>query len=280
MNRVFFGDCRDAMRTLIADDVRVQMCVTSPPYYKQRDYGHKGQIGQEDTLENYIDAICECTDLVFQILNDDGCFWLNLGDGYLPGGQLSAAAWRIAIEMQSRGWILRQDIIWHKPAPMPEPVKNRCTRAHEYLFMFSKKPTYYYDADAVREPSVMKPQRRLTSRSDHPKGDEGRPAHRRPEGGAKYETRNRRSVWTIPTTPFKGAHFAIFPPALVEVCIKASSRQGDTVLDPFFGSGTTGEVAEKLGRTWIGCELNQDYEPLQRERTAKNTKSGQLRLPD
>lgn len=263
MNKVFFGDCRDTMRKLIADGVRVQMCVTSPPYYKQRDYGHPDQIGQEETTDDYIAAILQCSDLVFDLLTDDGCFWLNLGDGYLQDGQLSSTAWRIAIAMQARGWILRQDIIWHKPAPMPESVKNRCTRSHEYLFMFVKQRAYYYDAEAVKEPSVMKPQRRLTKREEHPKGDEGRPVHRRPEGGANYETRNRRSVWTIPTTPFKGAHFAIFPPALVEVCIKASSREGDIVFDPFFGSGTTGEVAVSLGRQFIGCELNQAYAALQ-----------------
>lgn len=269
MNRVIFGDCRDTMRDLKAQGVRVQCCVTSPPYFGLRDYGHPGQIGLEKTPAEYVAALVEVFEGVRELLADDGVLWLNLGDGYAQDGQLRATAWRTALAMQDAGWLLRQDVVWRKPAPMPEPTKNRCTRAHEYVFMFSKTMRYFYDAAAVREPSVMKPQQRLTKREDHPKGDAGRGAHRRPPGGASYETRNRHSVWTIPTVAYRGAHFAVFPEELARVCILAGSRPGDVVLDPFMGSGTTAAVAIQEGRNWIGCELNTEYAPLQQARTAQ-----------
>jgi DNA modification methylase len=364
MNRVFFGDCRDTMRDLIGQDVRVQMCVTSPPYYGLRDYGHHGQIGLEATPAEYVAAMVDVFRLVRDLLADDGILWLNLGDTYasnvgqlqrggspsesstlkgnghegggpelaslgrvgvsgnkghaasnrLPrfGGNLKpkdliGIPWRVAFALQSDGWWLRQDIIWHKPNPMPESVTDRCTRAHEYLFLFSKSEHYYWDAEAMQERAV----------SDHDAGNgfagrQGGAAHLPMSGGAgtaepwthrsKRDSfkrddskranampgqtvgthradrdesewdigmRNRRSVWTVPTVPYSGAHFATFPPALIQPCILAGSRVGSVVLDPFFGSGTTGQVAQNLGRQGIGCELNTEYAPLQRQRTAQ-----------
>jgi DNA modification methylase len=337
MNRVIFGDCRDTMRDLIADGVRVQMCVTSPPYFGLRDYGHPGQLGLEATPAEFVAAMVEVFGLVRELLADDGVLWLNLGDSYNAAGRtghgtrqgfkqgtnrasdtgadncrpsvdslkpkdLIGIPWRVAFALQEAGWYLRQDIIWHKPNPMPESVTDRCTKAHEYMFLLSKSERYFFDSDAIKEQSVTDDIRR-------PYGSkgawdlDGRPEEQRPNGkprgkGGKNafrgqghfrsadtgpanregrdmadvgagETRNRRSVWTVPTQPYNGAHFATFPPALIEPCILAGSRPGDTVLDCFFGSGTTGEVAGNFGRQWIGCELNPDYAPLQRARTAQ-----------
>lgn len=342
MNRVIFGDCRDTMRDLKAQGVRVQCCVTSPPYFGLRDYGHPGQIGLEKTPAEYVTALVEVFEGVRDLLADDGVLWLNLGDSYatqggrgearmeelgrptagaktegrwrgttsgtkMPQGMkpkdLIGIPWRVAFALQEAGWYLRQDIIWHKPNPMPESVTDRCTKAHEYMFLLSKSERYFFDSDAIKEQSVTGDIRR-------PYGSkgawdlDGRPEEQRPNGkprgkGGKNafrgqghfrsadtgpanregrdmadvgagETRNRRSVWTVPTQPYNGAHFATFPPALIEPCILAGSRSGDTVLDCFFGSGTTGEVAGNLGRNWIGCEINDQYAPLQRARTAQH----------
>jgi len=319
------------MRDLIAQGVKVQMCVTSPPYFGLRDYGHPGQLGLEATPDEFVAAMVEVFELVRELLADDGLLWLNLGDSYAGAGysnhantggaqradggkqrhligtglkpkDLIGIPWRVALALQAAGWYLRQDIIWHKPNPMPESVTDRCTKAHEYLFLLSKSERYFFDSDAIKEQSVTDDIRR-------PYGSkgawdlDGRPEEQRPNGkprgkGGKNafrgqghfrsadtgpanregrdmadvgagETRNRRSVWTVPTQPYNGAHFATFPPALIEPCILAGSRPGDTVLDCFFGSGTTGEVAGNFGRQWIGCELNPDYAPLQRARTAQ-----------
>jgi len=514
MNRVFFGDCRDTMRTLIADGVRVQMCVTSPPYFNLRDYQHPGQIGLEKTPAEFVAAMVEVFGLVHQLLADDGVLFLNLGDSYfgssqtggtkskegsakragrmfraatasvqhaslcgtsdkapanspardclcgnlcgacqrayrigksrtdvlrdpmlsvssrassharmesqparlptsgclrpadhsvganldlqtsqapgrapLPCAQASTTdesclqpqgdfpqsaqssecqlcgcsfdrcaqesadslactcgtesllgpsnrgtsgrscsglaypdlttnalkpkdligiPWRVAFALQEAGWYLRQDIIWHKPNPMPESVTDRCTKAHEYLFLLAKSERYFWDAQAMKEPAVYSgltgqdasgfknaanfngkhaanPDVRGEQRSkrDSFKRDDSKRAevipgqtvgtHRTDREESDWDTgmRNRRSVWTVPTVPYSGAHFATFPPALIEPCILAGSRTGDVVLDPFGGSGTTAQVAQALGRKWILCELNPEYEPLQRARTAQ-----------
>jgi DNA modification methylase len=305
MNRVLFGDCRDSMRKLAADGVRVQACVTSPPYFGLRDYGHPGQIGLEKTPDEYVAALVEVFALVRELLADDGVLWLNLGDSYagstMTGGNnginasggvdgfkqkrqfkrkndtpglkpkdLIGIPWLVAFALQADGWCLRQDIIWHKPNPMPESVRDRCTKAHEYLFLLSKNARYYWDADAMKEAaSYVVPAHRLTSGSYQAKSGRNDGGTHRSGGFVAGETRNRRSVWTIPSQPYSGAHFAVMPPALVEPCILASTRPGDVVLDPFFGSGTTGEVAQRLGRQWIGCELNPGFGPLQQQRTAQ-----------
>lgn len=297
MNQCFIGDCRESMRLMLALDMRVQMCVTSPPYYGLRDYGHAGQLGLEETPDQYVTNLIEVFRLVHDLLADDGTLWLNLGDSYATAGgsgkqgksgqranrrhtaeiaankgvgnrikpkDLLGIPWRVAFALQSDGWYLRQDIIWHKPNPMPESVTDRCTKAHEYLFMLSKSPRYYFDSEAIKGPCDPKNHRDSPTRRRNP--PPGQSTDSGFVNGRRYETRNRRSVWTISTKPYKGAHFATFPPDLVEPCILAGSRPGDTVFDPFFGSGTTGAVAQKHGRQWIGCEINSEYKTLQDER--------------
>lgn len=360
LNTVVIGDCREILRRWIAAGVRVQMCVTSPPYWGLRDYGtakweggndqcdhrqnvarHDGgrinvdgfngssrpdsnkgsihyrdvcgkcgarridhQIGLEPTIAEYAETMVEVFRLVREVLADDGTLWLNLGDTYSSGGReiqtrdtlrdaasgkqdylngtavrapnqpgikpkdLCMIPARVALALQADGWYLRQDIIYSKPNPMPESVTDRCTKAHEYLFLLSKRERYYYDAAAIAEPSLR--------------------AGSLPKGGALYreridkriavfrsgnkpvdEVRNRRSVWEITTQPYTDAHFAVMPQALVEPCIMAGSRIGDVVLDPFMGSGTVARVAQDLGRKWIGCELNPEYGRLVTKRAAQ-----------
>lgn len=322
MNRVIFGDCRETMRDLAAKGVRVQCCVTSPPYYGLRDYGHPGQIGLEKTPAEYVAALVEVFEGVRGLLADDGVLWLNLGDSYAGGGggnysksekqtshgehitnvrnkpewlagaglkpkDLVGAPWRVAFALQEAGWYLRQDVIWHKPNPMPESVTDRCTKAHEYLFLLSKSERYYWDAEAMKEEAVGQNLHDLTGPGYAAPGQAPNTGNRKAlrtdiesrhrsqiKGGQSLQAepdgrRNRRSVWTVPTQPYSGAHFAVFPAALIEPCVLAGSRPGDLVLDPFMGSGTTAEVAQKLGRRWIGCELNPAYEPLQQQRVAQ-----------
>ncbi|WP_322089988.1 site-specific DNA-methyltransferase [Burkholderia cenocepacia] len=314
LDRSHRGDCRDLMRAMIADGVRVQTIVTSPPYWGLRSYlpdGHPDkhrEIGQEPTLREFIDTLVGVFDLARELLADDGTLWMNMGDGYIASvvdrikpKDLSGQPWRLAFALQDAGWYLRQDIIWHKPNPMPESVRDRCTKAHEFLFLLSKSERYYYDFDAMQEPVSGTAHARgagVNPKAREPSGwDMGPGGHREKVGryggtgvgfGRGYDAvakprvkqnasfsgavnelvtmRNRRSVWTIPTQSFDGAHFATFPEALVEPCVMAGSRPGDVVFDPFFGSGTTGQVAQRLGRRFLGCELNPDYEPLQRDR--------------
>lgn len=294
------------MRELIAQGVKVQMCVTSPPYYGLRDYGHDGQIGLEETPAEFVAAMVEVFALVRELLADDGVLWLNLGDSYAGSrgngsvsqtfGQskfkkfkspssdvagckpkdLIGIPWMVAFALRADGWYLRQDIIWHKPNPMPESVTDRCTKSHEYIFLLSKSARYYFDSAAIAEPLTESSRIRNQSgwngneERDYVSGKQNNMSKYLGSEKAKEATeRNKRSVWTVPTTPYSGAHFATFPPALIEPCILAGSRVGDTVLDPFFGSGTTGQVSQALGRKWIGCELNPAYGELQQVRTAQ-----------
>ena len=301
MNKVYFGDCRDSMRQMAKDGIKVQTCITSPPYYGLRDYGVDGQIGNEETPKEFIDNLVEVFACVWNVLEDNGTLWVNLGDSYYnyrPGkGQrvvansiasqkasefehsakrgnklegykekdLMGMPWRLAFALQDFGWTLRQDIIWHKPNPMPESVTDRCTKSHEYIFLLSKKPHYYFDYQAIREEGVIPEGTKAAKGSEERQNKKG--VNSRPPEYKIYDgMRNKRDVWTINTKPYSGAHFAVFPQELVEPMIMAGSKVGDIVLDPFFGSGTTGQVAQNLGRKWIGCELNKDYEPLQNER--------------
>ena len=315
MNKVFFGDCRESMREMIAQGIKAQMCVTSPPYFGLRDYGHPGQLGLEATPAEFVANMVEVFRMVRDVLADDGVLWLNLGDSYAGGGGHSPNApssatsksgkygdalksggikpqgtikpkdligipWRVAFALQADGWYLRQDIIWHKPNPMPESVTDRCTKAHEYIFLLSKNERYYFDHEAIKETVAAGTAERyeygfgkaekkaaIVESGHWHTGKDGRDNLC---GEMKFdEKRNKRSVWTVATTPYSGAHFATFPPALIEPCIMAGSKPGDIVLDPFFGSGTTGQVSQALGRQWIGCELNPAYEPLQLKRTAQ-----------
>ena len=300
LNQCHFGDCIETMRRM--PDGIAQTCVTSPPYFGLRDYGHAGQIGLEPTPDQFIAKLVEVFREVKRVLADDGTLWLNIGDSYNAAGReghgtregckqgsnrasatkadncrpsvvdlkpkdLIGVPWMLAFALRADGWYLRQEIIWHKPNPMPESVTDRCTKAHEYIFLLSKSERYFYDVDAIKEPEVMKPQRRLTPRKANPNAKvHDMPVYRQMEGGTGGGMRNRRSVWTVATTPYKGAHFATFPTALIEPCILAGAPAGGVVIDPFFGSGTTGQVAQTLGRQFIGCELNESYKPLQDER--------------
>lgn len=299
------------MRRWSAEGVRVQTCVTSPPYFGLRDYGHPGQIGLEQTPEQYIAAMVEVFRCVRDVLADDGTLWLNIGDSYaraggwsdnhgldgVPRGESGRAItgisanggksqklaagckpkdligipWMLAFALRADGWYLRQDIIWHKPNPMPESVRDRCTKAHEYIFLLSKSDRYFFDSEAMQETATG----RDPGNKKHKYQDGaiyGTPQRQHVQSGiatvGPRETRNRRSVWTVASRPYKGAHFATFPPALIEPCILAGSEPGDIVLDPFMGSGTTAQVALQHGRQYLGCELNPDYADLQEQRVA------------
>jgi DNA modification methylase len=296
-HRIIQGDCIEGLRTL--PDASVHCCVTSPPYWGLRDYGHDGQIGLESTPEAYVARMVEVFREVRRVLRDDGTCWVNLGDSYFattksdrnglssktnftctatkdgyqrPVKRVSAGSlaikpkdlvgipWRVAFALQADGWWLRQDIIWAKPNPMPESVRDRCTKAHEYVFLLTKSERYYYDAEAVSEASILGPH--VRSRASNFKKAGSEPLGRHLRGAETIVcngTRNRRSVWTVTTKPYSGAHFAVMPAALVEPCIKAGCPEGGTVLDPFAGSGTTLAVAAELGRSGVGCELNPEY---------------------
>jgi DNA modification methylase len=374
LNQIHVGDCRALMRDMVAAGVQVQTCVTSPPYFGLRDYGHEGQIGLEASPEEYVAELVTVFREVRQLLRDDGTVWLNLGDSYAgsgrggyPGGKsgldgthegqdssrsarekitggtareaavtqrgsrlpagyhekarlagtigrawcpppvgfkqkdLIGIPWRVAFALQADGWYLRQDIIWHKPNPMPESVQDRCTKAHEYVFLLAKSDRYYFDAGAISEPATAASVDRWAQDVEGQRGSErvpgktngtmkavggGRskrnsfaretkattgdhgqkPQHRPGRDVVDYSTRrNKRSVWTVTTKPYKGAHFATFPRDLIEPCVLAGAPHAGVVLDPFMGSGTTAEVAQQLGRQFIGCELNPEYAAMFRE---------------
>jgi site-specific DNA-methyltransferase (adenine-specific) len=264
------GDTREQMRRL--PDGVVQTCVTSPPYFGLRDYGMSGQIGLEATPAAYVATMVEVFREVRRVLRDDGTLWLNLGDSYGKGKSLLGVPWRVAFALQADGWYLRQDIIWHKPNPMPESVRDRCTRAHEYLFLLAKSERYYFDADAVKEPAVntRKPGRKITdTRETYGVGGGNAGLNglmARYHDGEMPTHRNRRSVWTVTTKSFQGAHFATFPPDLIEPCILAGSKPGGVVLDPFGGAGTTALVARRHKRVSVYIELNPAYADLARRR--------------
>ena len=293
MNRILLGDSIDTLKTLSGRSA--DCCVTSPPYYGLRDYGADGQIGLEKTPEAYIQRLVEVFREVRRVLRDDGTLWVNIGDSYaanrsyqvadnrptdvgnhmamrVPLGckpkDLIGIPWMLAFALRADGWHLRQDIIWHKPNAMPESVKDRCTKSHEHIFLLSKSSKYYFDGDSIKEPSEGRTKGAASSfkRGDSKRGlsicpNSPMPTHRpnRPPVFYDGEYRNRRSVWTVAVKPYKGAHFATFPPGLVLPCILAGSREGGTVLDPFIGSGTTAVVAIKSQRRYIGCEINQGY---------------------
>jgi site-specific DNA-methyltransferase (adenine-specific) len=293
---ILVGDVLDRISGI--PDGSVQCCVTSPPYWGLRDYGNEGQLGLESTPEEYVENMVAVFREVRRVLADDGVCWLNLGDSYynnFGGGSstmttgnakavkqrgrhnvpkhdlfkikdLVGIPWRVAFALQADGWWLRQDIIWHKPNPMPESVTDRCTKAHEYVFMLTKSGRYYFDNEAIKEPA-----NNAGKIGGSFKNRQGTATYHPQSGGIgseskNYETRNLRSVWTIATKPFKGAHFAVMPEALCEPPILATSREGDLVLDPFTGSGTVAVVALRHGRNFIGTELNEDYAEIARQR--------------
>lgn len=298
------GDCLAMLRCL--PDKSVNCCVTSPPYFGLRDYNVDGQIGLEPTPDEFVQKLVSVFREVKRVLRDDGTLWLNLGDSYasfrdgkatpdtsrgestgtlvekgkaknrsastfkgteIKHKDLIGIPWRVAFALQADGWYLRQDIIWHKPNPMPESVKDRCTKAHEYIFLLSKGPKYYFDSSAIREPSSDNPvtsaRRNRTDFStvgtNELKGTIFGQSGKSKNADHKLETRNRRSVWNVATRPFKGAHFATFPPDLIEPCILAGCPKDGLVIDPFNGAGTVGVVAMKHSRKYLGIELNPEY---------------------
>ena len=312
MNKIEFGDCREIMRRWKEQGIKAQTCVTSPPYYGLRDYGHDGQIGLEETPEEYIFAMVEVFRCVKDVLADDGTLWLNIGDSYynyrpvkgqalvkqtvanndqdlpqtcarrgnkldgLKEKDLIGIPWMLAFALRADGWYLRQDIIWHKPNPMPESVQDRCTKAHEYIFLMSKSQKYYYDRESVREEIKETTNgkagvRRSGDSKTRSREHWGVP-HNPENVIVEYDEikgANKRSVWCIPTKPYAGAHFAVFPEELIEPCIMAGAAPGQVVLDPFMGSGTTAQVAQNLGRQYLGCELNAEYKSLQDKRLSQ-----------
>ena len=297
---ILFGDCKETLSAFLPKTAR--MCVTSPPYYGLRNYGDEDkQIGQENTPEEYIQNLVEVFRGVRDVLTDDGTLWVNIGDSYYnyrPGKayvkqtvsktnqdlpeyspkrsnrldglkekDLIGIPWMLAFALRADGWYLRQDIIWHKPNPMPESVKDRCTKSHEYIFLLSKNKKYYYDHEAIKEKAVGErwggnTPINMNNTKDTSNQFSGLTRPRK----MVYDKRNKRSVWKVTCKPYKGSHFAVYPPELIVDCIKAGSQVGDCVLDPFMGSGTTAMVAKSLGRDYIGCELHEDYGNLIQKR--------------
>ena len=243
----------------------VQCVITSPPYWGLRCYGVDAQLGLEATPDEFLANMVSVFREVWRVLKDTGVLFVNMGDSYGDGKQLQGMPWRLAFALQSDGWILRSDIIWHKPNPMPESVTDRPTKAHEYVFLLSKQGRYFYDADAVRENHVRlwNP---LAKNGSFTGG--GIPRAEKADGRIPNpKGRNRRTVWTVATQPYSGSHFATFPTALIEPMILAGSRPGDLVLDPFSGTATVGEVSRKHHRRYVGLELNPEYIELAKERT-------------
>jgi DNA modification methylase len=323
------GDCRAILQSLPPESV--QCCVTSPPYWGLRDYGHADQIGQEKTPEEFVANLVQVFSEVRRVLKNDGTLWMNLGDSYANDGKWGGSSggkhvtalhgntgigrgkkttglkpkdlvgipWMVAFALRADGWYLRQDIIWAKPNPMPESVTDRCTKSHEYIFLLSKSERYLWNQDAIAEPVADATVQRIRQATlDAQEGSERVPGktngkmkavvyesarkalrtdvesrHRSSIPGGQSlcaepkATRNKRSVWTVPTAPYKEAHFATYPPDLIKPCIMAGTKYGDVVLDPFGGSGTTGQVALELGRRALLIELNPDYAKIIDKRT-------------
>lgn len=269
--RILCGDALEQLRTIESESVHV--CVTSPPYYNLRDYGAMGQIGMESSPEEYIARLVCVFREVRRVLRSDGTLWVNIGDSY-RGKNLTGVPWMLAFALRSDGWYLRQDIIWNKTRCIPESVRDRCTRSHEYIFLLSKSGRYYFNGAAIREPVAESTITRMKQDIAHQKGSFRQPGKTngplKPGGNGK--SRNKRSVWSLCTAYFKGAHFAVFPEKLVEPCILAGCPEGGMVLDPFAGSGTTGVVAKRLGRNFTGVEINPAYCKMAADRIAASEK--------
>jgi DNA modification methylase len=293
INKIYQGNSLEVLKTF--PDESIDTCVTSPPYYGLRDYGMDGQVGLEETPDEFIKSLVEIFSEVKRVLKKEGTLWVNMGDSYAGGGGLNGIPddwnsisvsnrqkypnhndpkrnakkigykkkdlmgipWLLAFALQKDGWYLRQDIIWHKPNPMPESVTDRCTKNHEYIFLLSKNPMYYFDNESIKEPA--KPDKSLRDRDNTKMNNT---PGRTKMGGLKtnhYTMKNKRSVWTVTTKPYKEAHFATYPEDLIEPCILAGCPEGGVVLDPFMGAGTTGVVSIQNRRNYVGIELNPEY---------------------
>lgn len=305
-NNILIGDCRDSLRNL--PDGFFNTCITSPPYFGLRDYGVDGQIGLEQTPDEFVEQLVSVFREVWRVLRDDGTLWLNLGDSYAGSGKgqwnggssdpknkktqgmslktqkpsdinlkpkdLIGIPWRVAFALQADGWYLRQDIVWSKSNPMPESVRDRCTKSHEYIFLLTKNKRYHYDHEVIKEPlaasSIPRLKQNLESQTGTTRANGGAKTNGnfKASGDVKSGKRNKRSVWTVTTKPYKGSHFATFPHDLIEPCVLAGCPKDGWVLDPFLGSGTTAIVAERHNRNWVGCELNPEYAQLATDRIA------------
>jgi DNA modification methylase len=306
-NKICAGDAVQVLSAFPSDSI--DCCVTSPPYYGLRDYNASGQIGLEKTPGAYIARLAVVFDEVYRVLKPLGTFWLNIGDSYAGSGRgkgdinrkglqqkasfigdkfdkpyklegyknkdLIGVPWMLAFVLRERGWYLRQEIIWHKPNPAPESVRDRCTKSHESLFLLTKQPRYYFNHKEMLEPAIYDGRKNLAKKPSRKylQGDTGAPVQTLAKGGGErwqvvdgQFVRNKRDVWTIPTRPFKGAHFATFPSDLIKPCILAGCPADGIVLDPFFGAGTTGLVARQLGRNYIGIDINSEYCKIAAER--------------
>lgn len=301
LNKIYLGDSLEILKTF--PDNAIDCCVTSPPYYNLRDYGMVGQIGLEETPEEYIAKLVSVFREVKRVLKKEGTCWLNLADSYNGSGQdsgkpkgnqsqaicggrnvgggiystkatkivglkpkdLIGIPWMAAFALRADGWYLRQDIIWHKPSPMPESVTDRCTKAHEYIFLLSKSRKYYYDHKSIMQPSRTAGLKRQGAKKGLKYNPTGKLNGIRNEV-VTADLSNKRSVWSVNSHPYPEAHFATFPKKLITDCIKAGSPKEGIILDPFMGSGTTGYVAEMLGRKWVGIELNPEYVALAEKR--------------
>jgi site-specific DNA-methyltransferase (adenine-specific) len=307
MIKILHGSCLDRLKDL--EDQSINTCITSPPYWGLRDYGEGKQLGLEETPEEFVNNLVEVFREVKRVLRDDGTVWLNLGDSYgqqkgkgfnanskegyvvsrrkelqerqgnievktnLPPKNLVGIPWRVAFALQADGWYLRQDIIWHKPNPMPESVKDRCTKAHEYIFLLSKSRKYYCDMESIREPIKESNKGFIMARARTAQGAlGGKNKHNMEKRNYKeIKGANKRSVWTVTTKPFKGAHFATFPMDLIEPCVLAGCPEGGTVLDPFGGSGTTALVANGHNRDAVLIEINEEYIEIAKKRLGVGT---------
>jgi len=313
LNKIYEGDSLSVLQKL--PDEIADCIVTSPPYYGLRNYGVSGQLGLENSPEEYIKRLTDVFMECWRVLKKDGTMWIVIGDSYAGSGrgagdvnkkgiQLKASfadgflkpyklsgyknkdligiPWALAFALRANGWYLRQDIIWAKPNPMPESVRDRCTKAHEYMFLLSKSPKYYFNHEAILEPAKYDGRKTVTHNGSakYLGNAAGIPTQTLSKGGrerwqmryGKY-MRNRRSVWAVPTQPFKGKHYATFPTCLIKTCIQASCPHGGIVLDPFMGAGTTAIVARELGNNYIGIELNPEYIKIAENRLQENKKA-------
>lgn len=280
-NKVLHGDIRSLVKNF--PNNFFQAIITSPPYYGHRIYSkvnNPKEIGREINSEEYIKNLVNAFSVIRPKLKKDGLLWLNLGDTYRENNLLGIP-WRVALGLQDSGWILRSDVIWLKSNAMPSSVKNRPTTAHEYIFMFAKNKDYYYNADAVREPHVTFTEKsKMKGGRNHFGKRNGTPELGKNAGNSNLHNgrwdqafnpkgRNKRTVWEIPLSKFRDTHFAVYPEKLVETCVLASTKQDDYILDPFTGSGTTGVVALKLNRNFVGVELVKKYQKMAQERINK-----------
>ena len=304
-NTIINGNSLEVLKSL--PDNSIDCCVTSPPYYALRDYGCDGQIGLEETPEKYIESLCDVFSEVRRVLTPEGTLWLNIGDSYngnkvgntevvknkkvsesndfhkklwseAKPKDLIGIPWMLAFALRSQGWYLRQDIIWHKPNPMPESVTDRCTKSHEYIFLLSKSQKYYFDYESIMEPCADQERNNFQSgsranginkdRNDNDLGERSKTW--KPKTIDNQKVRNKRDVWEVNTKPCKEAHFATYPFELIKPCILAGCPENGIVLDPFMGSGTTAIVARSLNRNYLGVELNPEYIKIAHKRLEKH----------